>query len=213
MTHRNNAADIGRNILALNKCRRFARFGAAVLVGLVLTLAAAPACAQEPSPEWRPLIERLAAEGFDPGSLAALLGRGGVEYDPAAMTQKMEELYATKFGTRRTRSVQTHLARLGYLKDDVDGKLGPKTRHAIKLFQAAHGMAITGRADYALLDTLVRETRPMPPGTSVPEETDRQVVYSSVLTEERLAEARAFLAAHRATLHEVQSRYGVPAEI
>jgi len=37
---------------------------------------------------------------------------------------------------------------------DVDGKLGPATRDALKSFQSAHGLKATGRSDAATLRAL-----------------------------------------------------------
>jgi peptidoglycan hydrolase-like protein with peptidoglycan-binding domain len=37
---------------------------------------------------------------------------------------------------------------------DVDGKLGPATRDALKTFQSAHGLKPTGRSDAATLKAL-----------------------------------------------------------
>lgn len=207
---------ISTDVFRAHACSAIRRIGplcAALIVGLFLMLPAAQAHGQELPPQWRSLVARLAAEGLNPRTVTALFAKSSIPYDPEPMAQKMEELYSTKFGTQLTRKVQTHLARLGYLDDDVDGKTGPKTRDAVKRFEFVHGMEITGRVNEKLLAALKQETHPMPPGTALPKEEERDIVYRSVLTPERLAEARAFHAAHRQTLGEVHRRYGVPPEI
>ncbi|TVM19736.1 peptidoglycan-binding protein [Oceanidesulfovibrio indonesiensis] len=209
------------DIFAPDACRFFRLFAirstapyCAVLFFWVFFILSGPfAQAQELPPQWRPLVARLAAEGLDQRIVSALFVESSVAYDPEPMARKMEELYAIRFGTKLTRNVQTHLVRLGYLDDDIDGKVGPKTRNAVRLFELVRGMEITGRVNEALLAVLSQETRPMPPGTTLPEEEDRDIVYRTVLTPERLAEARAFYNAHRGTLAEVHRRYGVPPEI
>ncbi|WP_202331601.1 peptidoglycan-binding protein [Mesorhizobium sp. L-8-3] len=50
--------------------------------------------------------------------------------------------------------VQALLTRLGYSPGAIDGRMGSKTRRAIADFQRDAGMAITGRADRALLTAL-----------------------------------------------------------
>lgn len=51
-------------------------------------------------------------------------------------------------------AVQARLRNLGIDPGPVDGKMGPKTRHAIAAFQAAHGLAPTGECKGATLDKL-----------------------------------------------------------
>ncbi|TVM36672.1 lytic murein transglycosylase [Oceanidesulfovibrio marinus] len=183
---------------------------AALLCNLVAILVAPCAEAQTP-PAWRPLVDRLVLEGFDRAAMDSLFARAGLAYDPEPMVDKMEALYATKYGIRLVRAVQTELVRLGYLDDDVDGKVGPNTRNAVRLFEQAHGMAVTGVADEEILALAKRETQPKPADLSLPEE--KALVYSSVLTPERLAEASAFYKAHRKALQKMRASYGVPEEI
>ena len=42
--------------------------------------------------------------------------------------------------------VQNGLARLGYDPGPVDGRMGPKTAHAVRAYQRAHGLLEDGRA-------------------------------------------------------------------
>ena len=50
--------------------------------------------------------------------------------------------------------VQRALKRRGYYYGDVDGDIGPRSRAAIREYQADHGLAITGRVDGSLLRSL-----------------------------------------------------------
>ena len=49
---------------------------------------------------------------------------------------------------------QAQLARLGFRPGPADGKMGPRTRRAVEAFQAAAGLAITGKIDASLVDAL-----------------------------------------------------------
>ena len=49
---------------------------------------------------------------------------------------------------------QAQLVRLGFDPGPADGKAGPKTRQAIEAFQAAAGLAVTGKIDAALVEVL-----------------------------------------------------------
>ena len=50
--------------------------------------------------------------------------------------------------------LQTRLAGLGYAVGGADGKVGPKTRAAIRAFQASAGLVPDGYADAGLLDRI-----------------------------------------------------------
>jgi localization factor PodJL len=51
-------------------------------------------------------------------------------------------------------SVQSELARRGYYSGSVDGVIGPSSRQAIRAFQAAQGLPVTGIIDAKLLKAL-----------------------------------------------------------
>ena len=51
-------------------------------------------------------------------------------------------------------SVQTKLAQRGYYHGSIDGVLGSSSQQAIKQFQAAKGMHVTGRIDPKLVKSL-----------------------------------------------------------
>jgi His-Xaa-Ser repeat protein HxsA len=50
--------------------------------------------------------------------------------------------------------VQAALMRLGYHTGDIDGRLGPETREALKRYQRDHKLKETGRMDLETLTNL-----------------------------------------------------------
>src|SRR6201987_6537787 len=62
--------------------------------------------------------------------------------------------YGTQYWSNLAMSVQTKLAQRGYYHGSIDGVLGPDSQRAIKEFQAAKGMRVTGRIDPKLLKSL-----------------------------------------------------------
>lgn len=54
--------------------------------------------------------------------------------------------YATPHGSRAVRTLQRHLAVLGYQPGPIDGRYGPLTKAAVIRFQATHGLATDGIA-------------------------------------------------------------------
>ena len=56
--------------------------------------------------------------------------------------------------TEERTDLQTRLAGLGYAVGGADGKVGPKTRAAIRAFQASAGLVPDGYADAGLLDRI-----------------------------------------------------------
>ena len=52
------------------------------------------------------------------------------------------------------RQMQRLLAARGYDIGEIDGKIGPRTRHAIRSFQTARGLPVTGAVDVDLLEIL-----------------------------------------------------------
>ena len=53
-----------------------------------------------------------------------------------------------------TMRVQVELMRLGYYKGKIDGKMGPGTKEALRAFQRAQGLAVTGVMDNPTLAKL-----------------------------------------------------------
>ncbi|KQQ07085.1 murein transglycosylase [Methylobacterium sp. Leaf122] len=64
--------------------------------------------------------------------------------------------------TEERTDLQTRLAALGHPVGGVDGKIGPKTRAAIRAFQEAKGLVPDGYADAALLDRVRAADKPAP---------------------------------------------------
>lgn len=88
----------------------------AVLIPLLLLFSLSPAIA-----DWSPLINRLAADGFEEEALRGLFSRPEVRFEPEAMSAKMEELLRYKFPVREAPSSPPKTKRVmkGFLKDGV----------------------------------------------------------------------------------------------
>ena len=65
--------------------------------------------------------------------------------------------------TEERTDLQTRLAALGHPAGGADGKIGPKTRAAIRAFQEAKGLVPDGYADAALLDRVRAADKPAAP--------------------------------------------------
>ena len=52
------------------------------------------------------------------------------------------------------KELQRHLAHAGYYEGEIDGKLGPASREAIRAFQNGRGLVADGFAGVQLLETL-----------------------------------------------------------
>ena len=50
--------------------------------------------------------------------------------------------------------LQRHLAEAGYYDGEIDGKLGPASRDAIRAYQTGRGMVADGFGGLRLLETL-----------------------------------------------------------
>ena len=163
--------------------------------------------------EWDPLMDRLAADGFSKEWLKTLFNQPQLQFNPSVMAVKMKTLYKSKFGDPAVRELQRRLAKLGYKPGKPDGKSGAKTRKAIRWFQAAYGLTADGRFSEQLLTMALKERNPAPTNIQIPSPKPGPLVYRSIMTEERLSEARAFMAANRKTLLRLERYYGVPSEI
>ncbi|OQY43207.1 MAG: hypothetical protein B6240_12970 [Desulfobacteraceae bacterium 4572_87] len=163
--------------------------------------------------QWDPLIDKLAADGFGRQWLEQLFDRPEVRFDPSVMSVKMKTLYKTKFGDTSVRKLQQRLAALGYQPGGADGKRGAKTRRAIRWFQVAHGLPVDGRYSEELLQLALKDRKRAPKHVKIPSSKAGPLVYKSIMTEERLAEARKFLAANRKKFLRLERYYGIPGEI
>ena len=62
--------------------------------------------------------------------------------------------YYARSGSSLESSVQRALRREGYYSGPVDGDIGPRSRAAIRDYQADHGLSASGRIDSRLLRSL-----------------------------------------------------------
>jgi len=184
-------------------------------LALVLVMNAADQ-ARAAGAEWNPLVERLATDGFDPVETMAIFARPAAAFDASAMGAKMLDLFRAKFGSTLLKKIQTRLDELGYDPGEADGKASSKTRRAIRGFQMVQGLPIDGQSSDKLLTLLLQTKERAPEGFALPEpEPTREgpQVYRSVLSAERMAEAREFYKKHKPLLDEVDKTYGIPPEI
>ena len=163
--------------------------------------------------QWDPLIDKLAADGFKKQWLEQLFDRPEVRFDPSIMSVKMETLYRTKYGDASVRKLQQRLAALGYKPGKADGKKGSRTRRAIRWFQAAHGLTVDGKFSEQLLEMALKERKRAPKNIRIPPSKAGPLVYRTIMTGERLAEARQFLADNQRILLRLERHYGIPGEI
>jgi membrane-bound lytic murein transglycosylase B len=163
--------------------------------------------------QWDPLMERLARDGFSGQWLKALFARSEARFDPSIMQEKMKTLYETKFGTEPVRRLQRRLAFLGYQPGPPDGKVGPKTTRAIRWFQKAQGLPVDGRPSAEVLQLALKEANKAPADMAVPPPRKGPPVYETIMTIERLAEARVFFEGKKEALRLLENGYGIPGEI
>ena len=163
--------------------------------------------------EWDPLIEKLVADGFSKTKVEKMFDRAEVRFDASIMAKKMQTLYKKKFGSESVRRLQKRLALLGYNPGKPDGKAGVKTRRAIRWFQKAHGLAVDGKPSTELLQMAIKERKSSPDHVKIPPPSRAPLVYKTIMTPDRLDEARAFYTANRKLLNRLEWQFGVPGEI
>ncbi len=161
---------------------------------------------------FEPLIRRLVADGRSEAEVRGLFSRPEMVFDPEPMTAKLTELYMSKYGLRLVTDIQNRLSALGYHPWPATGKLSRLTKWAIRAWQRQSGLPEKARATPELLAALRASAVKAPPDLDFPPE-EAPTVYESALTEERLAEARDFLAANRTILAGLRQRYGLPEEV
>jgi membrane-bound lytic murein transglycosylase B len=87
----------------------------------------------------------LAADGFPTAALLdQVRARAGVAPDPAPPPRALDR--------SGIRELQRLLNRLGYSAGRVDGRVGTRTRSAIRVFERDRGMEVRGRATTTVLD-------------------------------------------------------------
>lgn len=171
-----------------------------------------------PAPHWKPLIERLAEDGFSREKLTRLFSRPDAVYDSSVMGRKMRSLYEIKYREWMYARVQKRLDALGWKPGPVDGKPGDMTMASVRAFQAHHGLQVSGWPSWALLDVLERTSAKAPANFTVPPPPPTtpatpHLVYRSALTPERVDEAVRFYKARKDMFREVEKLYGVPPEV
>lgn len=193
--------------------RRALRWVAYVLAAAVLAVGmGAVLAASTVDSAFEPVLRRLAADGFPEGKLRRLFSRAEMAFSQKAMADKLSALYMRKFGLRLVADIQTRLAELGwYPQGAADGRLDRMTKWSIKAYQTAVGLAPNPVASEALLRELAERPQHAPDDFAFPDFRTEEV-HEVVLSPERLAEAREFLAANRKSLARVRDRFGVPEE-
>jgi membrane-bound lytic murein transglycosylase B len=162
---------------------------------------------------WDHLVERLEADGRDPGQVLSLLLTAGPGPDPSPMADKIKSLYVSRYGSEQTAKIQKKLASLGYDPGPADGRLGRKTRSALALFQMVHGLNSNGRLTPETAKIVLKSDNRVPAGIKPPALPKSKGVYRSVLTKERLDEALDFYTEHTPLLASLEQQYGVPREV
>lgn len=173
-------------------------------------LAAAKAKAAQQLETWKPLIDRLVADGVDRAFLEKHLSRPEAVFTPEPMVDKLLGWYHSKFGSELTREIQRHLIRLHYKKGRADSFHGPETRQAVRRYEHVHNMPITGKASLELLAMLEADKKRAPDKIVLPPPPKGPRVYRTIATEERKAEAVAFYKENQAILSTIEEKYGVP---
>ena len=163
--------------------------------------------------EWDPLMDRLTGDGFSKPWLKQLFDRPKVRFDASIMAEKMKTLYVMKFGEASVRRLQERLAFLGYQPGRADGKEGPKTRRAIRWFQKAHGLPVDGNPSDDLLQMALKEQEKAPLHVTIPPPKPGPLVYRTIMTSERLEEAKDFFADNEELLLLLERKYGLPGEV
>ena len=72
----------------------------------------------------------------------------------AEVKDKVKEKMTGKRGSDNVRTAQQSLQDKGFNPGPIDGKMGPKTRDALKTYQSAHSLKPTGRPDAATVKAL-----------------------------------------------------------
>ena len=120
-----------------------------------------------------------AASGGRPGSIAPAAGPSTTVVLPEPVTTTVATTHvAQNYGTLgggEVRQLQRELTQHGYNTGGADGVIGPKTRAAIRHYQADAGLEVTGEADAALLEHVLYTSPPVtnaaPPRTVVKKAT------------------------------------------
>lgn len=113
----------------------------------------------EPEPEVVPTAEPVAEQTDDQETLARPSSR--LDSKLRETNQYEQKLYSTN-ETERVEGVQGSLSRLGYVPRGIDGETGAGTRSALRHFQRANNLEVTGEADEATMSSLKAAEAPAP---------------------------------------------------
>ena len=115
----------------------------ALVVGVLLgSVPAAGLLAQTPAPKANPSSGMQHATSVKPTQQDSTAGKSAVQAHHA------------KWSKEQIKEAQAGLAKAGYFKGEPNGVLGKKTRKAIRAYQKANNMPVTGRLDDELLTKL-----------------------------------------------------------
>lgn len=162
---------------------------------------------------WNGLADRLSVDGYERGRILTLLDMAAQGPDSGYMAAKIKSLYVRRYGSEATARVQRKLSALGYGPGPADGRFGKKTRAALAKFQKASGLPVDGNLTPELAGIVLESKTRAPRGLAAPELPKGRVLYQSVLTDERLEEARSFYRENLALLQSLEKEYGVPREM
>lgn len=100
----------------------------------------------------------LPADGYPTAQLLrAVRQQAGVDTTPSITDRPLPA--ATALGTAGIRDLQQRLSRLGYAPGPADGRIGERTRAAIRAFERDHDLGVTGRATARVLEAARRAER------------------------------------------------------
>ncbi|MGM8211574.1 C40 family peptidase, partial [Virgibacillus sp. W0430] len=84
-----------------------------------------------------------------------------VEAYPALQNQQLLDSYRMQHGEQgeTVRMLQKKLNKLEYYDDEIDGKFGILTEHAVKKFQSSRNIKVTGKANMETMKQLIKEEK------------------------------------------------------
>lgn len=100
-----SGSDIGHDALQMRDTIRHALLASLVLLVLTVTADSRPATAQDSA--WTPLIDRLAADGFDRAEMTALFRDPSVNLDASIMAHKVDRMLTKQFEPKGPPSKRT----------------------------------------------------------------------------------------------------------
>jgi hypothetical protein len=106
-----------------------------------------------------------------------------MEFYKSRSVEPLRILVTQRAGAERTRDVQKLLRELGHDPGDLDGYVGRDTRAAIRSFQEAHQMAVTGEVTDELVERLYKEAKSSPPPSGhIYVKQDRKTIFDAAVS-------------------------------